>query len=193
MLLLSDIMKAIKIIKHKQSKDEPPVETPARAQNPVNPTPNHLVHTIKGWIAETRERKRTQRLSLTALGALILITFAITMAQTPQVQTTERSLTTEERAIKVTIATTAGFLGQPAKRYRVGERYRRLTNVEYARIQGFPDEHCRVVSVYSQYALFGAAVPPPMAEWALGRATSDTREIIVPEEEARPKRRARVR
>lgn len=67
------------------------------------------------------------------------------------------------------------------ERYRVGDRYRRLTNVEYARIQGFPDEHCRAVSVYAQYALFGAAVPPPMAEWALKRATSDVPPIVVPE------------
>ena len=78
------------------------------------------------------------------------------------------------------------------ERYRVGERYRRLTNVEYARIQGFPDEHCRAVSVYSQYALFGAAVPPPMAEWVLMRATSEPREIVVPEEETLTRRRARV-
>lgn len=70
------------------------------------------------------------------------------------------------------------------ERYRVGDRYRRLTNVEYARIQGFPDEHCRAVSVYSQYALFGAAVPPPMAEWVLRRATSDQPAIVVPEEKA---------
>ncbi|MEI8375757.1 MAG: DNA (cytosine-5-)-methyltransferase [Planctomycetota bacterium] len=55
------------------------------------------------------------------------------------------------------------------ERYRVGNRYRRLTNVEYARIQGFPDDHCSVISVYDQYALFGNAVPPPMAEWVLGR------------------------
>jgi DNA (cytosine-5)-methyltransferase 1 len=55
------------------------------------------------------------------------------------------------------------------ERYLVGERYRRLTNVEYARLQGFPDDHCSVVSVYDQYALFGNAVPPPMAEWALRR------------------------
>jgi DNA (cytosine-5)-methyltransferase 1 len=53
------------------------------------------------------------------------------------------------------------------ERYKIGDRYRRLTNVEYARIQGFPDDHCGVCSVYDQYALFGNAVPPPMAEWVL--------------------------
>jgi DNA (cytosine-5)-methyltransferase 1 len=55
------------------------------------------------------------------------------------------------------------------ERYKIGDRYRRLTNVEYARIQGFPDDHCRAVSVYDQYALFGNAVPPPLARWALSR------------------------
>ena len=55
------------------------------------------------------------------------------------------------------------------ERYKVGNRYRRLTNVEYARIQGFPDDHCSAVSVYDQYALFGNAVPPPMAEWVISR------------------------
>jgi DNA (cytosine-5)-methyltransferase 1 len=53
------------------------------------------------------------------------------------------------------------------ERYKVGDRYRRLTNVEYARLQGFPDDHCRAVSVYDQYALFGNAVPPPVVEWVL--------------------------
>lgn len=55
------------------------------------------------------------------------------------------------------------------ERYRVGERYRRLTCREYARLQGFPDDHCDVVSTYDRYALFGSAVPPSMAEWALRR------------------------
>jgi DNA (cytosine-5)-methyltransferase 1 len=55
------------------------------------------------------------------------------------------------------------------ERYKVGDRYRRLTNIEYARIQGFPDDHCREVSIYDQYALIGNAVPPPMAGWVMGR------------------------
>jgi DNA (cytosine-5)-methyltransferase 1 len=57
------------------------------------------------------------------------------------------------------------------ERYKIGGRYRRLTNVEYARIQGFPDDHCSGISIYDQYALFGNAVPPPMAEWVIGRLT----------------------
>jgi DNA (cytosine-5)-methyltransferase 1 len=59
------------------------------------------------------------------------------------------------------------------ERYRVGNIYRRLTNVEYARIQGFPDDHCRGISLYDQYALYGNAVPPPMAEWVLRRLLSE--------------------
>ncbi|MEX1097748.1 MAG: DNA (cytosine-5-)-methyltransferase [Planctomycetales bacterium] len=57
------------------------------------------------------------------------------------------------------------------ERYRIGDRYRRLTNIEYARLQGFPDDHCATASIYDQYALYGNAVPPPVAEWVLGRVT----------------------
>lgn len=55
------------------------------------------------------------------------------------------------------------------ERYKIGDRYRRLTNVEYARIQGFPDDHCREASTYDQYALYGNAVPPAMIRWVLSR------------------------
>jgi DNA (cytosine-5)-methyltransferase 1 len=58
------------------------------------------------------------------------------------------------------------------ERYKIGDRYRRLTNIEYARIQGFPEDHCSAVSIYDQYALFGNAVPPPMAQWVIGRVTT---------------------
>jgi DNA (cytosine-5)-methyltransferase 1 len=58
------------------------------------------------------------------------------------------------------------------ERYLVGGRYRRLTNVEYARLQGFPDDHCSAASVYDQYALYGNAVPPAMAAWVTKRAIS---------------------
>lgn len=63
------------------------------------------------------------------------------------------------------------------ERYKIGDRYRRLTNIEYARIQGFPDDHCGACSVYDQYALYGNAVPPPMAAWVLRQLLS---EGIVP-------------
>ena len=59
------------------------------------------------------------------------------------------------------------------ERYKIGDRYRRLTNVEYARIQGFPDCHCSAASVYDQYALYGNAVPPVMAAWVLKRAMAE--------------------
>lgn len=53
------------------------------------------------------------------------------------------------------------------ERYKVGNQYRRLTNVEYARLQGFPDDHCSAVSIYNQYALYGNAVPPVFVSWIL--------------------------
>lgn len=53
------------------------------------------------------------------------------------------------------------------ERYKIGNQFRRLTNVEYARIQGFPDEHCSGISIYDQYALFGNAIPPVMAGWVM--------------------------
>ena len=59
------------------------------------------------------------------------------------------------------------------ERYKIGVRYRRLTNVEYARIQGFPDDHCAECSVYDQYVLYGNAVPPPMAAWVIRQLLSD--------------------
>lgn len=48
------------------------------------------------------------------------------------------------------------------ERYKINDRYRRLTNIEYARIQGFSDDHCKVLSPYNQYKYYGNAVPPQM-------------------------------
>lgn len=76
------------------------------------------------------------------------------------------------------------------ERYRIGQKFRRLTNVEYARIQGFPDDHCSAVSVHRQYGLYGNAVPPAMVEWAMDRlirreaglpAVGGQMELLVPE------------
>lgn len=53
------------------------------------------------------------------------------------------------------------------ERYQVGDRYRRLTPREYARLQGFADDHCSAASNYDQYTLYGNAVPPPLVEWVL--------------------------
>lgn len=55
------------------------------------------------------------------------------------------------------------------ERYQVGDRFRRLTNIEYARIQGFPDNHCDATSPYNQYKLYGNAVPPQMVSYAMDR------------------------
>jgi DNA (cytosine-5)-methyltransferase 1 len=56
------------------------------------------------------------------------------------------------------------------ERYKVGNRFRRLTNIEYALLQGFPDDHCSITSIFNQYGLYGNSVPPPLAEWAIGMA-----------------------
>ena len=58
------------------------------------------------------------------------------------------------------------------ERYKIGEKYRRLTPIEYARLQGFPDFHCSIVSKQHQYSLIGNAVPPPMAGWVLSKILS---------------------
>ena len=70
------------------------------------------------------------------------------------------------RGVAPTLTSTAS---RHYERYKVGNRYRRLTNVEYARIQGFPDDHCSTLSTYDQYAMYGNAVPPPMAQWVIRR------------------------
>lgn len=53
------------------------------------------------------------------------------------------------------------------ERYKIGDKYRRLTPIEYARLQGFSDDHCNSVSGYDQYMLYGNALPPPIAKWVL--------------------------
>ncbi len=73
------------------------------------------------------------------------------------------------------------------ERYKINERYRRLTPVEYARLQGFADDHCSAVAGYDQYTLYGNAVPPPMANWVFNQLlrTSPLRpgssEVLQPE------------
>lgn len=61
------------------------------------------------------------------------------------------------------------------ERYKIGDRFRRLTNIEYARLQGFPDNHCANVSIYDQYSLYGNAVPPPLIQWAIDRLINGKR------------------
>jgi DNA (cytosine-5)-methyltransferase 1 len=62
------------------------------------------------------------------------------------------------------------------ERYKIGEVYRILTNVEYGRLQGFEDDHCNhmiiggkdeMLSPYKQYPLYGNAIPPHLAKWGL--------------------------
>ena len=53
------------------------------------------------------------------------------------------------------------------ERYKVGETYRRLTNIEYARIQGFSDAHCNATTPYNQYKLYGNAVPPRIISYVI--------------------------
>jgi DNA (cytosine-5)-methyltransferase 1 len=55
------------------------------------------------------------------------------------------------------------------ERYQVGDKYRRLTPVEYARLMGFPDDWCRVARIYDRYALFGNAIAPPCVAWVAKR------------------------
>lgn len=61
------------------------------------------------------------------------------------------------------------------ERYKVGNRFRRLTNIEYARLQGFPDDHCKVATVYNQYKLFGNAVPPQIISYVFRRILKNQR------------------
>lgn len=66
------------------------------------------------------------------------------------------------------------------ERYFVGKRYRRLTPQEYARLQGFADDHCASQRPYEQYTLYGNAVPPPMVEWVMKRVLSDEQPLVTP-------------
>ena len=58
------------------------------------------------------------------------------------------------------------------ERYKINEEFRRLTNIEYARIQGFPDDHCKSASIYDQYQLYGNAVPSKMVKWVIDRTVN---------------------
>ena len=61
---------------------------------------------------------------------------------------------------------------QPSRhyeRYFINSEFRRLTPIEYARIQGFSDNHCINIKPRHQYALFGNAVPPKLVEWGIER------------------------
>ncbi|WP_246844317.1 DNA (cytosine-5-)-methyltransferase [Hydrocoleum sp. CS-953] len=55
------------------------------------------------------------------------------------------------------------------ERYQVGNKFRRLTNIEYARLMGFPENWCRIAKIYHQYALYGNSVVPDCVEWICQR------------------------
>jgi DNA (cytosine-5)-methyltransferase 1 len=55
------------------------------------------------------------------------------------------------------------------ERYKVGDRFRRLTDVEYARLMGFPDDWCRIARIYDRYSLFGNSIVPACVEWVVRR------------------------
>jgi len=100
-------MKSIRIIKQKQNANEAATED----KKPVEPSTRKIANTVKSWIEESQERRRNLPRSLTALGVLILVVCTVAMGQSPAASN-----------IKVTIATTDGFLGQPATRFKVGEQ-----------------------------------------------------------------------
>lgn len=64
------------------------------------------------------------------------------------------------------------------ERYEINGNYRRLTNVEYARIQGFPDNQCEAVKPYNQYKLYGNAVPPAIVSYAFSRIANNLNRKI---------------
>ena len=68
------------------------------------------------------------------------------------------------------------------ERYQIGNRYRRLTNIEYARLQGFPDQHCKAVKTYDQYKLYGNAVPHQIVQHALAKLINNEKISITSNE-----------
>ena len=154
---LPAIMKPIRIIKRKRSEDAN--ETTTEIPKPAEPSAQKIVHTVKSWIAESQQRKRSQPRSLAALSIVILIACAVVMAQSPA-PTTERSLTPEERAIKVTITTTAGFLGSPTTRFKVGDQI--PVNITMTNTSTQPVNTCISSDVYQDVPKLtrdGKAVP----------------------------------
>ncbi len=93
-------MRAIRIIKQKQNANEATTES----KKPEEPSTRKIANTVKTWIEESQQSRRNLPRTLSALGVFILIASTVAMGQ----------------SVKVTIATTDGFLGPPATRYKVG-------------------------------------------------------------------------
>ena len=64
------------------------------------------------------------------------------------------------------------------ERYKIGNEFRRLTNIEYARLQGFPDHHCDAVIPYNQYKLYGNAVPHQIVSYAIKKLINNEYTVI---------------
>jgi len=88
----------------------------------AEPRAGKIVSTIKGWIAESQERKRNQRRSLPLITAVVLIAFVAALAQSPT-QPTARPVTAAKSTIKVSIATVASSLGPPTDHYKPPGKY----------------------------------------------------------------------
>ena len=63
-------MKTIRIVKQKRSPDAS--QATSESQKVVEPSTSKIVNTVKGWIAESQERKRSQPRSLTPIGVLVV-------------------------------------------------------------------------------------------------------------------------
>lgn len=74
--------------------------------------------------------------------------------------------------IEGTAPTLTASTSRHYERYEIGDTYRRLTNIEYARIQGFPDDHCDATTPYNQYKLYGNAVPPQIISYVMKKVIS---------------------
>ena len=90
---------SIRVIKHKDGRSVNP-ETPEN-QKAAEPNDRKIASTVKSWIAELQQRKRSHSHSFTVLTVLILMMFAVALGQTPA-STLVRKLTPDEQGIKVT-------------------------------------------------------------------------------------------
>lgn len=68
------------------------------------------------------------------------------------------------------------------ERYFIKNKFRRLTHREYAKLQGFPLNHCAEANIYDQYSLYGNAVPPIMAKWAINSLINSYKKSFHKEE-----------
>ena len=109
-------MKTIRIVK--QKPDANASEATVESKKSVEPSARQIVNTVKGWIAESQQRKRLERRSLSAITLLILLTFTAALAQSPG----QKTPAPEEPAIKVTIATVSSFFGPATDHFKVGDQ-----------------------------------------------------------------------